>query len=139
MLGSELPNLLSEVFQPIESLSTIKVLNKRVSNGEVIIGLEIDQFDVERVEIIKGPGSLQYGSDGLGGVINIMPDKLLPKNSFKGSVLGVYKTNNDHWGSSANLGFNIEDWFLTARYSARNLPIMVCPVLHSFIILLNYL
>ena len=27
-------------------------------------GLEIDQFDVERVEIIKGPGSLQYGSDG---------------------------------------------------------------------------
>ena len=83
-------------------------------------GLEIDQFDVERVEIIKGPGSLQYGSDGLGGVINIMPDKLLPKNSFKGSVLGVYKTNNDHYGGSANIGFNIEDWFLTARYSVQD-------------------
>lgn len=83
-------------------------------------GLEIDQFDVERVEIIKGPGSLQYGSDGLGGVINIMPDKLLPKNSFKGSVLGIHKTNNDHWGGSAKLGFNVNNWFLTARYSEQD-------------------
>ncbi len=83
-------------------------------------GLEIDQFDVEQVEIIKGPGSLQYGSDGLGGVINIMPDKLLPKNSFKASILGVHKTNNDHWGGSAKLGFNINNWFLTARYSQQN-------------------
>ncbi len=83
-------------------------------------GLEIDQFDVERVEIIKGPGSLQYGSDGLGGVINIMPDKLLPENSFKGSLLAVHKTNNDHWGGSAKLGFNINSWFLTARYSQQD-------------------
>ncbi len=83
-------------------------------------GLEIDQFDAERVEIIKGPGSLQYGSDGLGGVINIMPDKLLPKNSFKGSILGIYKTNNDHWGGSAKLGFNVNNWFLTTRYSRQD-------------------
>lgn len=83
-------------------------------------GLEIDPFDVENVEIIKGPGSLQYGSDGLGGVINIMPPKILARNSFEGSVLGVYKTNNDHWGGSANLGFNIENWFLTGRYSHQD-------------------
>ncbi len=83
-------------------------------------GLEIDQFDVERVEIIKGPGSLQYGSDGLGGVINIMPGKLLPKNSLEGSILGVHKTNNDHWGGSAKLAINIQNWFVTARYSHQD-------------------
>ena len=82
-------------------------------------GLEIDQFDVERVEIIKGPGSLQYGSDGLGGVINIMPGKILPKNSFDGSVLGVHKTNNDHWGGSARLAINVDDWFVSARFSRQ--------------------
>ncbi len=82
-------------------------------------GLEIDQFDVESVEIIKGPGSLQYGSDGLGGVINIMPDKILPKNTFSGSILGVHKTNNFHWGGSAKLGLNLNDWFLTTRYSKQ--------------------
>ncbi len=83
-------------------------------------GLEIDQFDVERVEIIKGPGSLQYGSDGLGGVINIMPDKILATDSFKGSIQGIHKTNNEHWGGSAKVGININDWFLTARYSLQD-------------------
>ncbi|MEL6635394.1 MAG: TonB-dependent receptor [Bacteroidota bacterium] len=83
-------------------------------------GLEIDPFDVERVEIIKGPGALQYGSDGLGGVINIQPGKLLPKHSIDGSVLGVYKSNNAHWGGSARLGINWNDVFLIARYSHQN-------------------
>lgn len=83
-------------------------------------GLEIDQFDVERVEIIKGPGSLQYGSDGLGGVINILPPKILAENSYKASVLGLYKTNNEHWGGSAKFGVNINNWFLSARYSQQD-------------------
>ncbi len=83
-------------------------------------GLEIDQFDVERVEIIKGPGSLQYGSDGMGGVINIMPAKIVPKNSFAGSVMGIYKSNNLHVGSSAKLGVNVNNWFVSARYSYQD-------------------
>ncbi len=36
-------------------------------------GLEVDPFDVSTVEVIKGPATLLYGSDGLGGVINIRP------------------------------------------------------------------
>lgn len=83
-------------------------------------GLEIDQFDVDRVEIIKGPGSLQYGSDGLGGVINIMPSKIIPRNSYDGSIMGLHKTNNKHWGGSMKLGLNIENWFLSARYSQQD-------------------
>ena len=83
-------------------------------------GLEIDQFDVDRVEIIKGPGSLQYGSDGLGGVINIMPTKIIPKNTLAGSAVGVYKTNNQHWGGSAQLSANLDNWFASARYSRQD-------------------
>ncbi len=83
-------------------------------------GLEIDQFDVERVEIIKGPGSLQYGSDGLGGVINIMPSKIIPKNTFRGSLLGVYKNNNEHIGGSAHIGINKNNFFVNARYSRQD-------------------
>ncbi|WP_317239218.1 TonB-dependent receptor plug domain-containing protein [Hymenobacter sp. 5516J-16] len=36
-------------------------------------GIEIDEFSIDRAEIIKGPGSLLYGSDGLAGVINFLP------------------------------------------------------------------
>lgn len=35
-------------------------------------GIEIDEFSIDRAEIIKGPGSLLYGSDGLAGVINFL-------------------------------------------------------------------
>jgi iron complex outermembrane receptor protein len=82
-------------------------------------GLEIDQFDVERVEIIKGPASLQYGSDGLGGVINIMPARVIPTNTWKANLQGIYKTNNQHWGGSASLTANLEDVFVSARYSRQ--------------------
>ena len=82
-------------------------------------GLEVDAYDVEQVEIIKGPASLQYGSDGLGGVINIMPGRVVPIGTFRGSIQGVYKSNNDHWGGSANLGFNLNGLFMSARYSRQ--------------------
>jgi iron complex outermembrane receptor protein len=38
--------------------------------------IEIDDYSAQRVEVLKGPASLMYGSDGLAGVINIQ--SLLP-------------------------------------------------------------
>lgn len=64
-------------------------------------GLEIDVFEPGRVEIIKGPGSLRYGSDGLGGVINLFAPALPGDSSLSGSVQGLYKTNNHLIGASA--------------------------------------
>lgn len=33
---------------------------------------EISLFDLDRIEILRGPASLMYGADGIGGVINII-------------------------------------------------------------------
>ncbi len=35
----------------------------------------IDPFQIQRVEVLRGPGSVLYGSDALGGVINIITRK----------------------------------------------------------------
>ena len=35
-------------------------------------GLDIDQYDIDRVLIHKGPLSLYHGSDAMGGVIEIL-------------------------------------------------------------------
>lgn len=83
-------------------------------------GLELDQFDAEQVEIIKGPASLQYGSDGLGGVINILPGAIPQKNSWSGSLMGLCKSNNHHWAGSAFAALNRNDWFATARFSRQD-------------------
>src|SRR5690554_7086767 len=64
-------------------------------------GLEIDQYNVHQLEIIKGPVSILYGSDGIGGVINLLPPSNLPKNSFKAEAIINYKSNNDLFGTSA--------------------------------------
>ena len=34
-------------------------------------GLEIDQFSIDRAEVIKGPAALLYGSDAIGGVLSL--------------------------------------------------------------------
>jgi iron complex outermembrane receptor protein len=83
-------------------------------------GLEIDQFDADHIEIIKGPASLQYGSDGLGGVINILPGPIPTKNSFSGNITGLYKSNNQHFAGSAYAAVNKNDWFATARFSLQD-------------------
>ena len=44
-------------------------------------GLEIDQFAIDGIEIIKGPGSLLYGSDAIGGVISLRND-YIPTDSL---------------------------------------------------------
>jgi len=49
--------------------------------------LGVSENDVERVEIIKGPASLLYGSDAIGGVINFIKEKPAPV----GEILGDYR------------------------------------------------
>ena len=83
-------------------------------------GLELDPFGVERVEVIKGPASLQYGSDALGGAINLMPAPPPPAHSLQAEVQGLYKTNNQHLGTSALLAVNGDNRWVQARYSRQD-------------------
>src|ERR1700739_991592 len=57
-------------------------------------GIEADPDAVNRYEILKGPGSLAYGSDAISGVLNLIPEDPLPAGQTKGDVLFNYQTNN---------------------------------------------
>ncbi len=65
-------------------------------------GLEIDPFNTEKVEIIKGVGTIAYGSEAMGGVIAIN-NSTIPKDSLHGSVTLLGKTVNDGYGINVNL------------------------------------
>ena len=57
-------------------------------------GMEIDQFSPERIEILKGPASLFYGSDALGGVINVLEPAAPAVGIIRGELSSDYSTNN---------------------------------------------
>lgn len=65
-------------------------------------GLEIDQFSVDRVEIIKGPAALLYGSDAIGGVISLFSN-YVPMRSLQGSVSIFSRSNNESLGLSGRM------------------------------------
>lgn len=67
-------------------------------------GVEIDDYSVQRVEVLKGPASLMYGSDGLAGVINIQSLAPAAEGTINANVLGEYQTNSrlrGYYGSVA--------------------------------------
>ncbi|TNF42038.1 MAG: TonB-dependent receptor, partial [Bacteroidetes bacterium] len=78
-------------------------------------GLEVDQFASDRIEVIKGPSSLMYGSDGIGGVIELKQLEIPVKNSFGGSIDLIGKTNNNFGGVSAMLFNRWEKLYFTGR------------------------
>ncbi|WP_445738559.1 TonB-dependent receptor [Mariniflexile sp.] len=66
-------------------------------------GLGISDSGIESVEVIKGPASLLYGSDALGGVLYINPEKFAETNTQKADFSGNYFSNTQ--GYNTNVGY----------------------------------
>lgn len=64
-------------------------------------GIEMDNYAFDRIEVIKGPASLMYGSDALAGVVNLIPNQPAFENKISGNVTTEYQTNNSMIGGSA--------------------------------------
>lgn len=78
-------------------------------------GLEIDQFAAGEVEIIKGAASFVYGSDAIGGAIDVKPEQPPARHTLGGSVDLVGRTNNALYGGSVRLGGRGDKWFVDSR------------------------
>jgi iron complex outermembrane receptor protein len=82
-------------------------------------GIEIDENDVGRVEILKGPASLVYGSDAMAGVVNMLAAPTLAEGRKAGSIISNYQSNNGLKGVSLNLGANTHGFVWDVRYSNK--------------------
>ncbi|MEO8859888.1 MAG: TonB-dependent receptor [Ginsengibacter sp.] len=80
-------------------------------------GIEVDPYTVNKVEILRGPASLSYGSDAMAGVINMISAPTLPEGTLKGNIQGIYQTNNGLYGGSANIAGNSNGITYDARYT----------------------
>ena len=57
-------------------------------------GLELDAFNIGAVNVLKGPSSLLYGSDAMGGVIDVVPSAVPADNRVFGDVTLLGKSVN---------------------------------------------
>ncbi|KKB57361.1 TonB-dependent receptor [Parabacteroides gordonii] len=83
-------------------------------------GLEIDAFNVEQVNIRKGPASLLYGSDAMGGVVEITQAAPPFDDQVFGEVDLLGKSVNGLFGGSLMLGVKKDRWYTKLRYSEQH-------------------
>ncbi|MEO5889381.1 MAG: TonB-dependent receptor [Ferruginibacter sp.] len=82
-------------------------------------GIEVDQNTVERVEVVKGPASLIYGSDAVAGVVNLLPPNPPAEGTIVGNISSEYQTNNGLSSSSAMISGNKNALFWMIRGSYK--------------------
>jgi iron complex outermembrane receptor protein len=77
--------------------------NMDASNNSADHNLAIDPLSVERIEVIRGPSALLYGSKAVGGVVNIIdnriPDQPIPEKVTGATDFKYNSVNNERSGS----------------------------------------
>jgi len=82
-------------------------------------GIEIDENEVNKVEILKGPASLLYGSDAMAGVISLFSAPILPLGKMKLNVMANYQTNNGLMAYSLDYAGHKKQFVWDLRYSNK--------------------
>jgi iron complex outermembrane recepter protein len=75
----------------------------------------IDVLTVEKVEIVKGPATLLYGSNAIGGVVNTVSGHDSPHQGINGYFTGLGSTNSNQAGGSAGFEFGTNRWLVWAN------------------------
>lgn len=82
-------------------------------------GIEIDEYSIQKVEILKGPASIMYGSDAMAGVVNFITNTPVAEGTVGGSILSSYQTNNQQRGFFGNLHGNKNGFSFNAYGSVK--------------------
>ncbi|HJT74212.1 MAG TPA: TonB-dependent receptor [Chitinophaga sp.] len=82
-------------------------------------GIEIDDYNVGKVEVLKGPASLVYGSDALAGVVNIVPPGAVAAGHVKGNVAANYLTNNGQISYHADIAGTTQNGFTWSAFGTQ--------------------
>ena len=82
-------------------------------------GEPIDALSAERIEVVKGPGTLLYGSNALGGVVNVIDnDEFNWHKGFRGYLTTLGSTVDRQGAFSGGLEYGfLNKWMFRGNYS----------------------
>ena len=99
----------------------VRMNNAIYRSGNLQNVISIDALSTEAAEVIFGPGSLIYGSDAIGGVMDFhtLEARLSKKDKMlvKGNVLGRYSTANQEKTAHADLNLGWKKWSLLSSFT----------------------
>jgi iron complex outermembrane receptor protein len=90
----------------------------RVSPDHVVA---TDASTATQIEVLRGPATLFYGSGAIGGVVNVVDQRIPDNNDWEGEVSTDRNTNNSEEtfsgfikGGKDNIAFNIQGYYRDA-------------------------
>ncbi len=72
----------------------------------------INVLTVERIEVVKGPATLLYGSNAIGGVVNAVTGHDSAHKGVNGYFTGIGSTNGRQAAGSGGIEYGTEKWLL---------------------------
>jgi len=83
-------------------------------------GETVDALSAERIEVVKGPGTLLYGSNALGGVVNVIGHhEDDAHDGVRGFFTGVGGTTDKQAGGAGGLEYGFNKWLIRGNASAQ--------------------
>jgi iron complex outermembrane receptor protein len=79
----------------------------------------VDVLSLEKLEVVKGPATLLYGSSAIGGVVNAVTGHDSPHKGLSGYVTGLGSTNNWQGGASAGIEYGTDKWLFWTNGSGQ--------------------
>jgi iron complex outermembrane receptor protein len=82
-------------------------------------GEPIDVLSLERLEVVKGPATLLYGSNAVGGVVNAISGHDYAHEGWRGYLTGIGGTTNAQGGLSGGVEYGTGKWMLWGNGSGQ--------------------
>lgn len=93
-----------------------------LSNSSDDHGVSSDGGNAEKIEVLRGPASLLYGSNAIGGVVNIISEDIptYVPDHLEGVINFNSSTNNKEYFGNADLHYGISNIAIHANYFNRS-------------------
>lgn len=135
MLGTE-AGVQSSYFGPSSSRPVIRGLDgdriRVLQNGLGTLdastqsldhAIPVDTLTIDQMEVIRGPMSLLYGASAVGGVVNLVTNRIhyQYEEGFFAKALTQGETVNNGLSSALHLNYGVNKWMFHVDGSTRNL------------------
>ncbi|WP_297764048.1 TonB-dependent receptor [uncultured Muriicola sp.] len=106
------------------SVDGVRMNNAIFRGGNIQNVISIDPFTIKNTEVIFGPGSVIYGSDAIGGVMNFLtlqPNFILRDSVvISGNINGRYASANTENTYHADINIASEKWAFLSSVTYNN-------------------